>query len=372
MSTSEYTLVGGQQTDGTWVHTGKLIVSRKLDNGTVASVTLPDTSGPTGPAGPPGATGATGPAGPGVATGGTTGQVLTKNTATNFDTGWTTPSARANQLTNGGFEIWQRTGPFTTSGVCADRWTIGVSGTDTFSVGSDTTNVDVGSNKAAAVTYTHGTGTSSSIYQQAKPGLNGDMAQLRGRTMSLSARVRTTVANAVRLDVLGDIVGGTASSAYHTGGGTWQTLSVTFTYNVNANDSYLAFGFYLSCTAYLDNAMLVVGSQAADYVPLHPADDLARCLRYYEIIGEGVGSIGIQGYNTAGAGDASIVRFLAKKAINPTVTKNGSWQAINCNQPGPYAADTSLVTLYTNVTAAGGYFYANNAAGMNITVEATP
>ena len=32
--------------------------------------------------------------------------------------------------------------------------------------------------------------------------------------------------------------------------------------------------------------MLVVGSQPADYVPLHPADDLARCLRYYEIVGE--------------------------------------------------------------------------------------
>jgi len=40
-----YTLVAGQQTDGTWVHTGKLIVSRKLASGTVASVTLPDDVG---------------------------------------------------------------------------------------------------------------------------------------------------------------------------------------------------------------------------------------------------------------------------------------------------------------------------------------
>jgi hypothetical protein len=104
MSTSEYTLVGGQQTDGVWVHTGKLIVSRRLDNGTLASVTLPDTTGATGPPGPPGATG---PAGPGVATGGTTGQVLTKNSATNYDTGWTTPLSQASadarylQLTGG-------------------------------------------------------------------------------------------------------------------------------------------------------------------------------------------------------------------------------------------------------------------------------
>jgi hypothetical protein len=205
-----------------------------------------------------------------------------------------------------------------------------------------------------------------------KPGLNSDMAGLRGRTVSLSVRVRTSVANAVRIVVNGDIAGGIVNSAYHTGDNTWQTLSVTVTYNANAADSYLTIGFSLSCTAYLDNAMLVVGSVPADYAPLHPADDLARCLRYYEIIGETPGSIGVQGYNVAGAGDASIVRFLARKAINPTVTKNGSWQVVNCNQPGPYAADNGLLTLYTNVTAAGGYFYANNAVGMNITVEANP
>lgn len=50
-------------------------------------------TGPTGPTGPTGATGATGPAGAdgvGVPTGGTTGQVLAKASATNYDTYWTT------------------------------------------------------------------------------------------------------------------------------------------------------------------------------------------------------------------------------------------------------------------------------------------
>lgn len=49
--------------------------------------------GPTGPAGATGATGATGPAGPGVASGGTIGQVLTKNSNADFDTKWAAPSA---------------------------------------------------------------------------------------------------------------------------------------------------------------------------------------------------------------------------------------------------------------------------------------
>jgi len=47
--------------------------------------------GPQGATGAQGAQGAQGAVGPGVATGGTTGQVLVKNTATNYDTGWATP-----------------------------------------------------------------------------------------------------------------------------------------------------------------------------------------------------------------------------------------------------------------------------------------
>ena len=46
--------------------------------------------GSQGPRGLTGATGATGATGPGVATGGTTGQFLIKNSSTNYDTSWTT------------------------------------------------------------------------------------------------------------------------------------------------------------------------------------------------------------------------------------------------------------------------------------------
>lgn len=63
--------------------------------------------GATGSQGPAGSTGAQGPAGPGVIPGGTTGQVLTKNTGTNYDTIWSSPftqtlaDARYLQLTGG-------------------------------------------------------------------------------------------------------------------------------------------------------------------------------------------------------------------------------------------------------------------------------
>ena len=55
----------------------------------VLNFTIPrGDTGPQGPQGKQGPTGATGPAGPGVATGGTTGQVLVKKSNANFDTEW--------------------------------------------------------------------------------------------------------------------------------------------------------------------------------------------------------------------------------------------------------------------------------------------
>ena len=64
-------------------------------------------------------------------------------------------TARANLLTNGGFEIWQRgNGPFTAAGAYhADRWTINIISSDTFSVSRDTTNIDSRSGACAAVTF---------------------------------------------------------------------------------------------------------------------------------------------------------------------------------------------------------------------------
>jgi len=62
----------------------------------LVSGTLTGNLGTPGPQGSPGATGATGAAGAtgaGVAVGGTTGQVLQKLSATNYDTGWATPAS---------------------------------------------------------------------------------------------------------------------------------------------------------------------------------------------------------------------------------------------------------------------------------------
>ena len=70
--------------------TGAAGSSASVANSGTSSAAVFDFTIPRGDVGATGATGATGPVGPGVATGGTTGQVLSKASGTNYDTTWST------------------------------------------------------------------------------------------------------------------------------------------------------------------------------------------------------------------------------------------------------------------------------------------
>jgi len=281
--------------------------------------------------------------------------------------------ARANLLTNGGFEIWQRgNGPFTTSSVfTADRWQIGLDGTDTLNVQRDAVNIDVSSGNAAVVAYVHGSGTGGTgLYQPLQP--NTDLWGLRGRPLTFSVRVRASTANVARAFVNNN--GTLAYSSYHTGDGTYQTLSVTVTAAALPTTFNVGVSFNnTNATVYIDNANLVVGSQPANYVPLHPADDLARCLRYYEILGESGSSIILAQANSIGGSPMRhTVYYKARKAVAPTVTKNGTWTVSNCGQPGVGSAGVDSVWMAGVVTAPGDAYMNSGNSGVNISVEANP
>jgi len=280
--------------------------------------------------------------------------------------------ARANLLTNGGFEIWQRgNGPLSTNGqYTCDRFALSLVGTDTLSVSRDTANVDIGSTYCAACTFTLGTGAGGTAWYQP---LGPDQPQLKGRTLSASVRIKTATANAVRLNFYTNGTGGAmVSSAYHSGSGAYQTLTVTNSIPSDATTFNFAIGFAASCVAYIDNAMLVVGSQPANYAPLHPADDLARCLRYYEILGEGAGEIAVTGYQAAGQPIDATLSYHVRKAVTPTITKNGAWGVLNCGQPGTNGGYVNSVVLRITATASGTTSAVNNAGGANVTIEANP
>lgn len=220
-------------------------------------------------------------------------------------------TARANLLTNGGFEIWQR-GAGTFSGnatFTADRWAIGLGAGSTLPVARSTAALAPGSQFSLNATYTHG--AVSGISQK----LEGVM--FAGRTITLSMVVWCNAANAVRLRIDNDSSGGGTPGAFHTGNSGFQTLTVTQAIPSNATVVYVNAELDASCIFYLDNAMLVVGSVPADYAPMHPADDMARCLRYYEVsTGNWQGS----GYCSAATSAEFLFRYQFPKGGSPSLT----------------------------------------------------
>lgn len=281
-------------------------------------------------------------------------------------------TARLNLLTNGGFEIWQRgNGPFTAAGVYGpDRWTVGPGAGSTMSVSRDTSNMDTSSQTCAAVTYTHA--ALSQLTQPVAYAADGGLVQqLRGRTVSFSVRVRTSTAGAVRAGLYGTTLGRISTGALHTGDGTYQTLTISATVPTNETNLQVEVQFSASCTAYVDNAMLVVGSQPADYAPLHPADDLARCLRYYEKLGPSSTWPIVGGYAGAGGFVRAVYTFHAPMAVTPTMTTGGTFAVTNSSAVSIGAPALDGFWLYITATVAGDANANSNNSGY-ITAESNP
>src|SRR5262245_36652439 len=207
---------------------------------------------------------------------------------TALNTHWNTNAAKLDDaatagpslLVNGGLEVWQRgNGPFTTNGLMtADRWIVSLTA-GTVSVSRDSANADTGSLYCAAVAFTFAGGTNQRLQQALE-----DYAQLRGRTLTVAARVKASAASAVRVG-LWDSVNGFRYSGYHTGGGAYETLTVTAPIAAAATGVQVGLHLEASGTVYLDNTVLGVGSVVAPYAPLHPALELLRCQRYYAAMG---------------------------------------------------------------------------------------
>ena len=224
-------------------------------------------------------------------------------------------TARANLLTNGGFEIWQRGNGAvnTNTAYSADRWRVRIGGTSTLAVTQETSFVDR-SKYSARLLYTHAASGFGFIEQIV------EIDQLKGRTISLSVRtMANTAVGAVATIATDGAVPLTATSP-PSAGLSWETLGVS---GIVPSDATLLFirlqAPSASTTVWFDNAMLVTGSVAADYAPLHPADDLARCLRYFEITGYAVSNPIANGQAYSATAAVVTLPFLPK-AVTPTVT----------------------------------------------------
>jgi hypothetical protein len=270
-------------------------------------------------------------------------------------------------LVNPGMEVWQRgVGPFSANlAYTADRWRISLAGSSTLQVSRDSTNADAGSQYCAACTYAHN--TASNIQQL----LEGYL-ELRGRTLTFSARVRTATASAVRI-ALYDSVNLQRYSAYHSGSGAYETLTVTAPIAAATTTVLAMVSFAASCTAYVDSTVLVVGTSAPPYAPLHPADEMSRCQRYYEVHGGVVNSVDWNLYSTGAGVTSNVTMPIARKAVTPTVTRNGTWALSNASAQ-PTAANPSMSSyrMYCPATAAGMVEYSPDSADDTVTIEGNP
>ena len=226
---------------------------------------------------------------------------------------------RQNLLVNGGFEVWARgAGPFTADlAYTADRWVLDENGGTGLTVARDT-NSEVNSQYCAAVTVAT-YGAESYLYQKIE-----DFYGLRGTGVTFAVRVKTTTANVVRVKIF-DGVGTSISDALHTGSGNYETLYVIRTISPAATKLEVYVSFLGNCTAYLDNAVLVIGPMLQDYAMLATARDIERCQRYYyDGGGSGTGDRGgmiaffTDGTNTRVYG--ANAQFPTRMAGDPTVT----------------------------------------------------
>jgi hypothetical protein len=284
--------------------------------------------------------------------------------------------ARDNLLTNGGMAIAQRgNGPFTTNtAYTADRWQIALGGGSAISVSCASAGIGAGGGATVPCvqgSYTHS--TASYLLQQVKFAGDGNhVGHLGGQTVSLSMRVWANAANAVRISLSTDGTGPlNAVSSFHPGSSAAVTLTVSGLVPNDATVLNVELNFQATCSQwYAGQAMLVVGSQAANYVPLHPADDFARCLRYYEVVAE---DLNLTGYGGAVAAPLQwYLNFKARKAVTATLTKVGTWGVVNCAQPAIVAvASISGLGLGTTATAIGT-LQLSAAASNYLTAESNP
>lgn len=228
-----------------------------------------------------------------------------------------------NIIDNGGFEIWQRgSGPFSTNGgYCADRWQVIYNGAPTFNFSQETVNVDSG--LYALKLNVTAVGGSSVIYVQQ---YIENYKAYAGKTVTVTVRVKCSVAGLVNMIMFDGV--GDAFSSVNVGTG-YETLTFTMAISASATHLLLALGFVGAgpattiSTTYFDSVMMVIGSSSAGFTPTNPQQDLARCQRYFQVVGNGTGGEFLNVGQCFSASSAYMIfTFPIVLRVAPTVTLN--------------------------------------------------
>jgi hypothetical protein len=235
-----------------------------------------------------------------------------------FDPGQA-PTNQVNILDNGGMEIWQRGITFTNPvnlTYLADRWAMASAGTTPTATVTREPNITDTGNYALKWNITSSSGNSQAyIYQ-----LIENYQAYYGKTVTVSMRLNTSNSGML----LGLYDGVTFRSVAIPSNATYQTYSLTMPISTGATQLLILFGnnggAVSTGTFYMDSCMLVIGTNPATFVPIHPQVDLARCQRYYEIMTGGRNYTGAMLTVIGGNQTYFPETFKVTKRVIPTIT----------------------------------------------------
>ncbi|MCB7127993.1 MAG: hypothetical protein J3T61_00440 [Candidatus Brocadiales bacterium] len=172
------------------------------------------------------------------------------NTSTNF----------VNLLRNGGQEYWSAG-----TSVAPDGWTLAGAGA---TVAREGTTFRTGVFSAKVIrSGADATLTASAIDNTTEY----HNVHFRSRAITLGAWVWSSVASSSRLRIDDGI--GTTDSSLHTGGSSWEFLTVTRTLSATATKVDAQFMVILDTTAYVDGVVMVQGTGQPAFSP-HSSDDM--------------------------------------------------------------------------------------------------
>lgn len=145
--------------------------------------------------------------------------------------------ARGTFISNPGFELWTAATSFVNpadNASIADSWKWRKSGTTApiATISRDAVNKDTGSYAIKVDVTTAGSSDSIAEVQQQ----NSNYAVFAGLTMLLGARLKASTASKVRLKITDGVT--TAYSAYHSGGGSWESLYVVLNVSSSLTQLY--------------------------------------------------------------------------------------------------------------------------------------
>lgn len=278
-----------------------------------------------------------------------------------------------NIIDNGGFDNWQRGTTFTNpaSVYTADRWFVAnAGGAATSTITKETSVTD---NTAAALKWniTSNAGNGQAYLLQ----YIEDFKAYRGKTLTVTIRSQQSVSGFL----LGIYDGVTATTTPLGSNGGYTTYSLTVTISSSCSTLFIFWGNNGTPipvgTFYLDSVMLSIGSSIVPFVPTNPQVDLARCQRYFQVIGGGVTYLAT-GQNESTTRTDFAIPLIVQMRIPPTITVNNPTN-FSVSQAGgglvactvvSSSAQTVTNSIYTQTQVASGLiagnaanFFCNNA-----------